>query len=53
VNKDIELYYVQSDANTADCMTKSLGQPLFEKHRSSLVYKLPPIDHAAVIPIFT
>ena len=50
---DIELYYVQSDDNTADCLTKALGQPLFQKHRASLISKLPPMDHTAAVPIFT
>ena len=53
IDREIELHYVQSDENVADAMTKALGPEPFEKHRASMMSQLPPMDHAAEIPMFS
>ena len=53
LDKELELYYAPSDESVADAMTKSLGPELFEKHRASMMSKLPPMDHDAEIPLFS
>ena len=53
LDKELELYYVPSDENVADAITKSLGPELLEKHRASIMSKLPPMGHDAEIPLFS
>ena len=53
LDKELELYYAPPGESVADAMAKSLGPELFEKHRDSMMSKLPPMGHDAEIPLFS